>query len=313
MKKNLLFYGMILLIAMVGLYSCEKPMPTGDFTSSVDGFDVTFTTSDITEVTDYLWDFGDDSTSTDASPVHTYLLSGTYTVTLTLTGAGGSITVNHDVEILPDFLELLTGGPGATNGKTWILDPVYHPETDGGSGVDPTFQLIFASQDSLLSAIGYPEEYDNEYTFFADGKYVVDNINGKSVANLYYCWGGAEPFVYTAESGGLNIAVQDYTAPENSTWTLHEDDFVMTAAPYGGEPETPVTFDVPFSGMKWLELSDGAYFGILDFPTSRKYIIREITNDRMVVALFMAGYWSTMDGSCPNPVLMYHQTYIPKQ
>lgn len=38
----------------------------------------------------YSWTFGDGGTSTAANPSHTYTLAGTYTVTLTVTGPGGS-------------------------------------------------------------------------------------------------------------------------------------------------------------------------------------------------------------------------------
>ncbi|KQC05827.1 MAG: hypothetical protein APR53_01950 [Methanoculleus sp. SDB] len=40
--------------------------------------------------TSWLWDFGDGATSTEHYPIHTYTAAGTYTVTLTVTNAGGS-------------------------------------------------------------------------------------------------------------------------------------------------------------------------------------------------------------------------------
>lgn len=47
----------------------------------------TITTLD--NVTSYLWDFGDGTTSTAANPSHTYTVQGTYTVTLTITTSTG--------------------------------------------------------------------------------------------------------------------------------------------------------------------------------------------------------------------------------
>ncbi len=41
------------------------------------------------DITDYNWDFGDESSSTEQNPVHTYTKAGTYTVTLSLTDARG--------------------------------------------------------------------------------------------------------------------------------------------------------------------------------------------------------------------------------
>jgi PKD repeat protein len=51
----------------------------------------------------YMWDFGDELTSTLESPTHTYAQSGTYTVTLTVTNVYGTDTYTdtHTVEALP--------------------------------------------------------------------------------------------------------------------------------------------------------------------------------------------------------------------
>ena len=54
------------------------------FTYTAQNLDVVFTNlSTGTFPLDYQWDFGDGITSTAISPLHTYALSGTYTVTLT--------------------------------------------------------------------------------------------------------------------------------------------------------------------------------------------------------------------------------------
>ena len=44
------------------------------------------------EVTSWKWDFGDGSTSTEKNPIHVYAKNGQYSVTLTVTGPGGSDT-----------------------------------------------------------------------------------------------------------------------------------------------------------------------------------------------------------------------------
>ncbi|MDW5549619.1 PKD domain-containing protein [Methanosarcina sp.] len=76
--------------------SQDSVKPIAGFTaSSFDGqapFAVTFTSwsSGPGKVTSYLWDFGDGTTSTDQKPSHTYTKGGNYTVKLTVTGPGGS-------------------------------------------------------------------------------------------------------------------------------------------------------------------------------------------------------------------------------
>lgn len=58
-------------------------------------FDASASISPVGSIVDYAWNFGDGHTLNTASPTvsHTYALSGTYTVTLTVTNSGGTSTV----------------------------------------------------------------------------------------------------------------------------------------------------------------------------------------------------------------------------
>ncbi len=67
-------------------------------------FFVNNTTSDATAT--YAWDFGDNGTSTDANPTHTYTQSGTYTVTMIATSACGSDTATANVTVVVSGVEL---------------------------------------------------------------------------------------------------------------------------------------------------------------------------------------------------------------
>jgi len=62
--------------------------------------------SDGDELT-YSWDFGDGTTSTDASPIHTYSAFGTYEVTFTATNAVGSSTVSQQLLIEPPLAAVI--------------------------------------------------------------------------------------------------------------------------------------------------------------------------------------------------------------
>ena len=57
---------------------------------------VDFTNTSTGDYVTSLWDFGDGSTSTDQNPSHTYPLSGTYPVSLTVSGPGGTDTRFRD-------------------------------------------------------------------------------------------------------------------------------------------------------------------------------------------------------------------------
>jgi PKD repeat protein len=50
--------------------------------------------------TDYAWNFGDGSTSTEKDPVHIYTTSGSYTVGLTVTNACGTSTLQQTVVVI---------------------------------------------------------------------------------------------------------------------------------------------------------------------------------------------------------------------
>jgi PKD repeat protein len=82
--------------------------------------DVQFTDESAGVISTWSWDFGDNTTSPAQHPLHTYTVDGTYTVSLTVTGPGGSDTITKPayitVEALPpapvaDFSASLTTGP----------------------------------------------------------------------------------------------------------------------------------------------------------------------------------------------------------
>jgi PKD repeat protein len=57
--------------------------------------EVAFTNASSGDYTDSLWEFGDGLTSTLENPTHTYTAAGTYTVTLTVNGPGGTDAISH--------------------------------------------------------------------------------------------------------------------------------------------------------------------------------------------------------------------------
>jgi PKD repeat protein len=76
----------------------------------------------------YLWDFGDGSTSTEANPSHQYIISDTYTVTLTATNEIGSDTFVDTVAVY----QLLLNPPGGSNtpGRWPTPEPAAGPVID---------------------------------------------------------------------------------------------------------------------------------------------------------------------------------------
>ncbi|GAB5491414.1 MAG: hypothetical protein Phog2KO_16290 [Phototrophicaceae bacterium] len=70
----------------------------------------TFTDTTTGDVTSWLWDFGDGRSSTEQNPVITYSDAGTYLVTLTSTGDGGSTTTQAVTISVETPLEAPTAG-----------------------------------------------------------------------------------------------------------------------------------------------------------------------------------------------------------
>ncbi|MEZ5083017.1 MAG: PKD domain-containing protein [Bacteroidales bacterium] len=84
------------------------PVPEAQFsfTTVCLGIPTGFTdeSSVIGEITSWTWDFGDDSTSMETNPSHTYEFAGTYNVQLIVaTEFGCSDTINHDVVVISEY------------------------------------------------------------------------------------------------------------------------------------------------------------------------------------------------------------------
>jgi PKD repeat protein len=81
-------------------YVTVDPIPVkADFTASptcgIAPLMVVFTNTSTGDFHTSLWSFGDRTTSTHTSPTHTYGLAGVYSVTLTISGSGGTSTLTH--------------------------------------------------------------------------------------------------------------------------------------------------------------------------------------------------------------------------
>ena len=292
--KNL-FVNLFALLAMSAvIISCgsddDTPAPVVEIYAEADAdnpYMYSFTAA-AKYVDEYNWNFGDGNVSVDGAPTHTYVQSGKYTVTLTAKGGGGETIATKDIEILASIEEMLTGGPAATNGKTWVMSTVANPGTDGVSNkvIEPLSgdDILFPATDNLLTQIGLGDEYDNLYTFKHDGSYVLDYVNDKCVAG--YMYSVINQLNRTIETP-YGLAQVEHTEATGASWTLEKNiDLVINAANevQGGDPEE-VT--VTFEGVDVITFANGGFIGHMDFTP--KAIIREITSERMSLTLFLHG------------------------
>ena len=319
MKKSIFLSILGLGISAIMFYSCKKntPVTTVDILSTISNYKVTFAPQ-VTNGTSYSWDFGDGSAaSTDMNAVHTYASFGDYTVVLTVTGPGGVGTASKVVSIQATSIkDLLTGGIKATGGKTWVMTTGYTAGQDGGGPVLNNGPITQPSEADVLNAVGLGAENGNQFTFHFDGSYTI-NLNGNALAGAVYGVGTGTIVGDPVYAVGLCAA--SYTAPASATWALHTEDFTVSAIT---DPNTtavpPVYGNVTFTGQNWLSFSQGAYFGILDFPAitspgTAKVIINSITSSSMNVSIFLCGYGYGSDPMMMMlPTNLIHMTYVPK-
>ena len=100
----------------VSIYTPPFARFTANVLSGKAPLQVIFTDSSRGDVTTWQWDSGDGGTSSNKSPTHTYNKSGTYSVTLTASGPGGT-----DTETKPDYL-IVKPPPRAANFITNFAD-----------------------------------------------------------------------------------------------------------------------------------------------------------------------------------------------
>jgi len=96
--------------------------PVAAFTATPNGLAVQFTdTSTGTEPLAHAWTFGDGATSSDRSPTHTYDAAGSYTVTLTVTGANGATdTSSATIEVKAPVVVEKTPAAAVADLKTQV-------------------------------------------------------------------------------------------------------------------------------------------------------------------------------------------------
>ena len=315
--KYLLVFVLGLSPIALFLSSCaEDPLPPQveiHYQMGEDGYTVSFSAT-VENVNSYAWDFGDGTgTSTEEAPQHIFPKSGNYTVTLTVTGNGGSENDAVTIIIEATTIEYLTGGPGDTDGKTWVLSPSATIGVDGMTAVDPNYTPVhFQFIDNILGLFGLDTEYDNEFTFYYDGSYDVKGINsaalyGRIFGNVAQTTPVIDPGLSTRMYAGVFTDIAD------AEWTLHEDANLTKNScneDYpNGNSDPPQ--DVTFTGVDYLTFSNGAFFGIRDFNT--EVIIREISADKMIVTLFLSSLdEETYPEWFQKPSLLITFTAVPK-
>ncbi|NCF99166.1 MAG: PKD domain-containing protein, partial [Planctomycetia bacterium] len=187
----------------------QEPAPVADFFATPVGgiYDLSIGFTDLSTgvITDWLWEFGDGATSTEQNPTHAYALSGSYDVTLTVTGPGGS-----DSKICLGCAEVQSPPPiasfeiSATSGEF----PLTVEFTDTTAG-EATF-WFWNFGDGGNSILQNPT-----HTFMTAGIYTVSLVvNGPGGTDNFICPACvtiSTPPPYRLRAQSKSVAVQETT------------------------------------------------------------------------------------------------------
>ena len=134
----------------------------GSPTSGCAPLSVNFTDQSTGDITSWSWTFGDGGTSTAQNPSHNYADAGVYTVSLTVTGPGGS-----DVETKTDYVTVTSVPTAAFAGSpTSGNAPLNVSFTDQSTGGPSSWSWDFGDG-------GTSTEQNPSYTYDAAGSYTV--------------------------------------------------------------------------------------------------------------------------------------------
>jgi PKD repeat protein len=193
------------------------PPPIADFTadqtSGYGQLTVHFTDHSTGQISFWLWDFGDQQTSSEQNPTHTYTEAGIYTVSLTVTGDGGT-----DTETKTDYITVKVPPPVAnfTADQTSGNVPVIVNFTDHSTGQISFWLWDFGDEQTS-------SEQNPTHNYLEAGIYTVSlTVTGD---------GGTDTDIktnYIAVSDPTNIAEHEinehfkiYPNPANSFCTIN--------------------------------------------------------------------------------------------
>lgn len=237
--------------------------PTANFTvdlatSCFAKFQFTDVSTDIPQ--QWLWDFGDGTTSTAINPTHTYTVGGIYTVTLTVTNSLG--TDNHTLTVTYDPLAtpLVTGNLSVCAGSSTTLTAAVAPGNSanwslGGNLVytGPVFNTpnlpvttAYSLQEFVDFPVGKVGPVDNT---FAGGGNHATGFDGRLLFEAYQPLTIVSVLVYAQGAG-------------NRTISLYKENGSLVKA---------VTLNVPNGGSR-ITLN-------LDVPEPGKYSLGNVSQD----------------------------------
>ena len=204
---------------------------TADPTSGKKDLRVEFSNSSLRYSTS-VWDFGDGNTSTENNPVHTYTTSGTYDVSLSVVGDGGS-----DTNVLSGYITV-----DDVQTPAIVLDPKYI-ETTSGSSVPIDVKVLGVSG---MAAAQVTLFYDNSVMTY------------DSVTAGDFLKGDTDPLLVVTSNPGVNRLII-YTSSLSSDLPSNDGDGIIATVNFtlNGSTDTSVDFGNDTSNNLMLDVNGG--------------------------------------------------------
>ena len=226
---------------------------------------VQFTDNSVTSsaLTAYNWDFGDNNTSSQLNPTHTYLLPGTYSVSYSVKDAIGCISdaITNTISFAPLPTASITGG-----GLTCINSPLSPQVTFTGlGGTAPyVFQYSISGGAGPVTATSLPNS--NSITISAP-----TNQLGVFVYTLQSITESGAGSCSQTQSGTVTVTINtNPTATITGATTVCKDAPPPQITFLGAEGTPPYTFNYNIGGGATLSVTTltGSSSATIDVPTS---------------------------------------------
>jgi uncharacterized protein (TIGR02145 family) len=187
---------------------------TASQTSIIPGAYIQFIDQSTNSPTSWVWDFGNDSISTEQNPSHTYTTAGTYTVNLTVTNEYGT-----DTETKADLITVTENSSGENN-ILFNSDLTYGTLTDIQGN---TYKSIVIGEQEWMAQ-------NLATTKFNDGTAIpneTSNSAWEALSTPAYCWYNNDEATYKADNGAIynwyvvetgNLCPTDWHVPDENEW-----------------------------------------------------------------------------------------------
>jgi PKD repeat protein len=185
--------------------------PVADFTFEVSALSVLFTDASTGDPTAWSWDFGDGSTSTEQSPLHTYPFAGSFTVSLTVTASGGTsskrkfVTVRAGEALIADF--------------SFAVDGLSVLFTDHSAGSPTSYSWDFG--DGGTSNVRNPGHAYTQAGTFTVRLTIVNDFGTADTASKFVTVSSGTPPVadFLAQTDGLTAFFTDTSTGGPTSWS----------------------------------------------------------------------------------------------